>query len=258
MIPLWIYYDLPILISGSSHPEYDLPKIDQGTPHSVLYYFFMNGTVHFAQNIIAFIILSSTSPVTYSIASLIKRVVVICMAIVWFQQSIHPVQGIGILMTFVGLYMYNQSKADVEKGEQKMRRVEAARGLVLPTTKEDSRMMSGTSSPPPIFHPQYQNHVIAAEASGTGLASASVYERGRAPSSYPSINNHVHPTSAGLKVDITLPPHRYGSSTVTDEKHASSPVDSYPSPPPSIDSPPSRTLSLDKSAPHTAPQAIVS
>ena len=257
MIPMWVCYDLPILISGSSHPEYDLPKINQAASHSILYHFFLNGTVHFAQNIIAFIILSSTSPVTYSIASLIKRVVVICMAIVWFKQRIHPVQGIGILMTFVGLYMYNQSKADVEKGEQKMRRVEAARGLMLPTTKEDSRMMSGTSSPPPILHPQYQNDVVAAEASGTGLASASVYERGRAPSLYPSINNHVYPTSAGLKVDITVPPHRYGPSTTKDDNHISSPVDSDPSHPPSIASPPSRTLSLDESTLQTAPKAIV-
>lgn len=252
MIPMWIYSDLPILISGTAHPEYDLPNIDRAASHSILYYFFMNGTVHFAQNIIAFIILSSTSPVTYSIASLIKRVVVICMAIVWFQQSIHPVQGIGILMTFIGLYMYNESKADVEKGEQKMRRVEAARGLMLPTTREDGRMMSGTSSPPPTLHPQYQNDVFAAEASGAGLASASSYERGRAPSLYPSLNNYVYPTSAGLKVDTT-PLHRYGS-TIKDEKHATSPVDSYPSPPPSVHSPPSRSISLDES---TLPSAIV-
>ncbi|KAF8623212.1 hypothetical protein AX15_006450 [Amanita polypyramis BW_CC] len=261
MIPMWIYYDLPILISGSFHPEYGLPKTDQGTPHSVLYYFFMNGTVHFAQNIIAFIILSSTSPVTYSIASLIKRVVVICVAIVWFQQPIHPIQAVGILMTFVGLCMYNQSKADVEKGEQKMRRVEATRGLMLPTTNKDSRMMSGTGSPPPALELQFRNDIVAAEASSTGLASASVYERGRAPSlaavslypSFPDTFQYVHPTSAGLKIDTTPSLHKLHDPISKDAKHITSPVDSYPSPPPSIDSPPSRARSLDGAVPQAGP-----
>jgi len=81
----------------------------------------MNGAVHYAQNIIAFIILSTTSPVTYSIASLIKRVAVICIAIAWFNQNVHPVQGLGIVLTFLGLWMYNSAKGDVERGENKMR-----------------------------------------------------------------------------------------------------------------------------------------
>ncbi|KAK2463601.1 hypothetical protein APHAL10511_004352 [Amanita phalloides] len=264
MIPMWLYYDLPIFISGSFHPEYSLSKIERGATHSVLYYFFMNGTVHFAQNIIAFVILSSTSPVTYSIASLIKRVVVICMAIIWFQQPIHPIQGIGIMMTFAGLYMYNQSKSDVEKGEQKMRRVEATRGLMLPTTKEDSRMMSGTSSPPPSLNLHDQNGVIAAEASGTGLASASAYERGRTPSLaavslyHPSTNNFVHPTSAGLKTDTTFPLHKFRRPVSKDVKRIASPVESYPSPPPSVGSPPTRTVSLDEGTAAVAAPAIAS
>lgn len=264
MFPMWIYYDLPILISGSFHPEHDVIKADHEASHSVVYYFFMNGTVHFAQNIIAFIILSSTSPVTYSIASLIKRVVVICMAIVWFKQSIHPIQGVGILMTFAGLYMYNQSKADVEKGEQKMRRVEAARGLLLPTTKEDSRIMSGNGSPPaPDL--RYRDDVVAAETSATGLTSVSAYERGRSPliataSSYPpSLSNtlqYIHPTSARMKIDTT-PPLRASRSPIIDVKHVTSPVDSYPSPPPSVDSPPSRPLSLDDGNLQAGPLVVV-
>ncbi|KAM6497050.1 TPT domain containing protein [Amanita muscaria] len=248
-LPMWIYYDLPILLSGSFHPEYGLPKSGQGSPHSVTYYFFVNGTVHFAQNIIAFIILSSTSPVTYSIASLIKRVVVICMAIVWFQQRIHPIQGIGILMTFVGLYMYNQSKSDVEKGEQKMRRVDAARALILPTTKQEGRLLSGTSSPPAALKLQSQYGVPLEP-----LASASALER--APSLAPTsqyhpalVNSHqqIYPTSAGLKVDPNSVFHSSLSHT-KDRNPSTSPVDSYPSPPPSTGSPSSRSHSLEEVA----------
>ena len=108
--------------------------------------FFFNGIFHFGQNIIAFVILSSTSPVTYSIASLFKRVAVICMAIVWFNQTVHMAQALGIVLTFVGLWMYNNAKADVEKGENKMRRVEAAREMILPSNREEHRMMHSNNS----------------------------------------------------------------------------------------------------------------
>jgi solute carrier family 35 protein E1 len=165
MIPLWVYYDLPLFLSGTI--TMTIPSQDEPPPHSVVYYFFINGTVHYAQNIIAFVILSSTSPVTYSIASLIKRVAVICIAIVWFKQSVHPIQALGIGMTFAGLYMYNNSKGDVDKGEKKLRRMEAAKDMMLPTTKEDSRMMLGTESPPSEIISEYTSTSAASMGSGT-------------------------------------------------------------------------------------------
>jgi solute carrier family 35 protein E1 len=78
--------------------------------------FLFNGTFHFGQNIIAFVLLSMVSPVTYSVASLIKRVFVVVVAIVWFQNPTTKVQGLGIALTFFGLYLYDRtsgrSKAD--------------------------------------------------------------------------------------------------------------------------------------------------
>ncbi|KAJ7140262.1 triose-phosphate transporter family-domain-containing protein [Mycena crocata] len=223
MIPIWVFYDLPVLLSSSTAAAATAGK---EPAHSVWYYFFMNGTVHFAQNIIAFVILASTSPVTYSIASLIKRVAVICIAIVWFSQTIHPVQGFGILLTFTGLYMYNNAKSDVERGEKQMRRVEAARDFALPTTKEDARVMTGGADSP----------LPSAETTGTAGVSV-VYGRPRAPSSSgphhppppPSLSHpHLHNTHPQhvppLTIRVTAPP-------------PVSPTDSYPSPPPSIDSP---------------------
>ncbi|KAJ7251417.1 triose-phosphate transporter family-domain-containing protein [Mycena rebaudengoi] len=233
MIPIWMYYDLPRLLTRvpvSSGKE---------ATHSVAYYFFMNGTVHFAQNIIAFIILSSTSPVTYSIASLIKRVAVICIAIVWFSQTIHPVQGFGILLTFTGLYMYNNAKSDVERGEKQMRRVEAARDFALPTTKADARMMAGSPQP-------------SAETTGTAGASV-VYGRPRAPSvsgqhgrpRAPSVSaHHGRPRAPSISAQHPPPytahphPHPPPLTVRVSGPPPLSPTDSYPSPPPSLDSPP--------------------
>lgn len=236
MIPIWVYCDLPLLLSSASNPNIVThPAHGHATPHSVTYYFFMNGTVHFAQNIIAFVILSSTSPVTYSIASLIKRVVVICIAIVWFNQTIHPIQSFGIGMTFFGLYMYNNAKSDVERGEKKMRRVEAARDMILPSTKADTRIMNGTETPPS-FETEPQS-----ASTGLGPESSSIYGRPRAPTVNthpPHAHNTRHPSfTPALTIMVTPPTKNDGTRMV-------SPLDSYPSPPPSLDSPPSKSVPL--------------
>jgi solute carrier family 35 protein E1 len=236
MIPIWLYYDLPTFLLPStivSHPSHG-----HTTPHSVTYYFFMNGTVHFAQNIIAFVILSSTSPVTYSIASLIKRVAVICIAIVWFSQSVHPVQGFGIAMTFMGLWMYNNAKGDVEKGENKMRRVEAARDLMLPSTKSEDRMMSGIDT-----------HLLdeAALVHTTTIGMATAYGRPRTmsiPSQRSPVhhNQHLPPPHNHNHSDaqVKSPPPSYPPPTMISipKRDPLSLLDSYPSPPASLDETP--------------------
>ncbi|TFK26195.1 TPT-domain-containing protein [Coprinopsis marcescibilis] len=237
MIPIWMYYDLPTFLSGSHH----LAHAKEGRPpaHSVSYYFFMNGTVHYAQNIIAFIILSSTSPVTYSIASLIKRVAVICIAIVWFAQRVHPVQAFGILLTFTGLYMYNNAKSDVEKGEKKVQRLEAVHSLALPTTKEEARLLDGTETPPDKF----------GVTETTGLGSGA-YARARgfslSANDIPFQNGYAHqrptqapPTAHFINVmDTRL--------QTMKEEYEPSRRHSYPSPPPSVasHSPPMGTTVL--------------
>jgi solute carrier family 35 protein E1 len=233
MIPIWIYYDLPLFLSGTTTTA--IPSKDEPPPHSVIYYFFINGTVHYAQNVIAFGILSSTSPVTYSIASLIKRVAVICIAIVWFRQSVHPIQAFGIVMTFAGLYMYNNAKGDVDKGEKKLRRMEAAKDMMLPTTKADSRMMLGTESPPSETISEYTNASAAIVGSGTvygrtwgqsisgvGHQAAFSHQQHRPPAS----SFHIQ-TSKDMPSRKEIPP-----------------PELYPSPPSSQDSPPSQTIPL--------------
>lgn len=76
----------------------------------------LNGIVHFAQNLLAFQVLSMVSPVTYSVASLLKRIVVIVWAIIWFGQSVSGIQGFGIFLTFTGLYLYDRFGGDKKKG----------------------------------------------------------------------------------------------------------------------------------------------
>lgn len=149
MIPIWLYTDGSALLRrlfGEDVPD------NAGSTLSLLMFFFLNGTVHFAQNLLAFSILARTSPVTYSIASLIKRIAVICIAIVWSRQHVSPIQGFGMCLTFVGLWLYQRAKGEVEKGEKKRVQVERRSSMFLPVSAED--LKSGASTPEPSMLPQ--------------------------------------------------------------------------------------------------------
>lgn len=74
--------------------------------------FVFNGIFHFAQNIMAFILLSMMSPVSYSVASLIKRVWVIVIAVIWFRSSTTSIQLVGIGLTCFGLYLYDRTSSE--------------------------------------------------------------------------------------------------------------------------------------------------
>lgn len=242
MVPIWCFTDLPLLTADSVRVTH--PTRGHEAPHSIPYYFFMNGTVHFAQNIIAFVILSSTSPVTYSIASLIKRVAVICIAIVWFNQNVHPMQGLGIGMTFLGLYMYNTAKSDVERGENKMRRVEATRDMMLPINRTEEKLLNGSSPPTPV--PGTPELPVAA-ATGMGAHPAA----GR-PRVQTSTHANLHPDSHGNghghpNPHIQISPQDI--SSIFSKRNTISPTEPYPSPPPSIDSPRSNTVPIGHQPP---------
>ncbi|TVY13808.1 putative transporter protein [Lachnellula arida] len=95
--------------------------------------FLFNGTFHFAQNILAFVLLSMVSPVTYSVASLIKRVFVVVCAIIWFQNPVSGVQGIGIGLTFLGLYLYDRTN-EQSRADRKASMMDVKPTSILPTS----------------------------------------------------------------------------------------------------------------------------
>jgi solute carrier family 35 protein E1 len=98
-LPLWFYSEgFALLTTGVPTTEKITAPL---STWELAMEFVFNGTVHFGQNIIAFVLLSLVSPVTYSVASLIKRIFVILMAIAWFGSSTTRVQAAGIGLTFV-------------------------------------------------------------------------------------------------------------------------------------------------------------
>ncbi|SPO26888.1 related to SLY41 - Putative transporter of the triose phosphate translocator family [Ustilago trichophora] len=146
MIPMALFYDGASLFSNPSWSASEAYPYDRGM--LVVWLLFCNGLVHFAQNMLAFNVLSMVSPVTYSIASLLKRVFVIVLAIIWFHQSVSMLQWFGIALTFYGLWMYNDSKTkqDVSKAEKKVSRKQD--DTSLPQTILPLASTSSTSSLP--------------------------------------------------------------------------------------------------------------
>ncbi|KAG6030076.1 hypothetical protein E4U41_000210 [Claviceps citrina] len=121
-LPIWFWSEGITLLKDFLHDgaldlSHDRDAMDHGR---LTVEFVFNGVFHFAQNMLAFVLLSMVSPVTYSVASLIKRVFVIVLAIIWFRSPTTPVQAVGIALTFLGLYMYDRT-SESNKADKKAR-----------------------------------------------------------------------------------------------------------------------------------------
>jgi solute carrier family 35 protein E1 len=155
--PIWFWSEGIELLRDFLHDgSLDLAE---GAPHAPAFdhgrlalEFVFNGTFHFGQNIIAFILLSMVSPVTYSVASLIKRVFVVVIAIIWFQNPTTKVQGLGIALTFFGLYLYDRTK-ESNKADRKAKMMDIKEESILPLSN-----IPGNRNSPPIFETPGQSY----------------------------------------------------------------------------------------------------
>jgi solute carrier family 35 protein E1 len=121
-MPIWFWSEgIGLLRDFFSDGSLDLSGKANSMDHGRLFLeFLFNGTFHFGQNILAFVLLSAVSPVTYSVASLIKRVFIIVVSIVWFRNNTTNVQAVGIALTFLGLYLYDRS-SESNKADRRAR-----------------------------------------------------------------------------------------------------------------------------------------
>lgn len=112
--PFWLYTEGWTIIQDYwSDGDVELLAKQGALDHGPLVLeFVFNGIFHFAQNIMAFILLSMMSPVSYSVASLIKRVWVIVIAVIWFRSSTTRIQMVGIALTCFGLYLYDRTSSE--------------------------------------------------------------------------------------------------------------------------------------------------
>ncbi|KAF5001453.1 hypothetical protein FGRMN_1049 [Fusarium graminum] len=147
-LPIWFWSEgFSLLMNFYHEGSVDLNEQPDSMDHGRLTLeFIFNGVFHFAQNILAFILLSMVSPVTYSVASLIKRVFVIVLALVWFRSPTTPIQGVGIALTFLGLYLYDRTKSG-NKADQKAQSMQNNRSSLLPVTSNGLRPTPIMESP---------------------------------------------------------------------------------------------------------------
>jgi solute carrier family 35 protein E1 len=116
-MPIWFYSEgWGILVDFFSDASITLSGKPNSYDHGRLALeYILNGICHFTQSLAAFILLSTVSPVTYSVASLVKRVFVVLFSIIWFGNRLTSIQWLGIILTFFGLYLYDRTsdaKAD--------------------------------------------------------------------------------------------------------------------------------------------------
>jgi solute carrier family 35, member E1 len=148
--PVWLYTEgFGIMEDFFKDGSVDLVDKKGTLDHGplVIEYVF-NGIFHFLQNIMAFVLLSMLSPVSYSVASLIKRVWVIAVAVVWFRSSTTNVQLAGIGLTMFGLYLYDRNSME----DAAERRAKAdhfrSKAPLLPVTEMQEMKANGHAAEP--------------------------------------------------------------------------------------------------------------
>ncbi|KAK4631565.1 Putative transporter [Fulvia fulva] len=156
--------------------------------------FIFNGTFHFLQSLVAFVLLGMTSPVTYSVASLMKRVVVIMFAIVWFGNPMTSVQGFGFALTFVGLYLYDRT-SDAEKADKRAREQGESKEPLLPLNVADAKKSDG---------PTFTQSPMSADI-GQSFAGRSGYMNGDPNGSGPG-RPYANGSPSANGVPISMPP----------------------------------------------------
>ena len=151
--PIWFWSEGITLLRDFFHDgTLDLTEHPEAFDHGRLALeFIFNGTFHFGQNIIAFVLLSMVSPVTYSVASLIKRVFVVVIAIIWFQNKTTKIQGLGIALTFFGLYLYDRT-SESNRADRTAKMMDIKEESILPLVNTTNL------NPAPVFESPLATH----------------------------------------------------------------------------------------------------
>lgn len=77
--------------------------------------FFINGTFHFLQAMITFQLLGEVSTLTYSIANIMKRIVVVAVSWILAGRQITVNQLLGLLLNVFGLFLYERYNSKKKK-----------------------------------------------------------------------------------------------------------------------------------------------
>ncbi|KAH6877317.1 triose-phosphate transporter family-domain-containing protein [Thelonectria olida] len=150
-LPIWFWSEgIGLIQDMYKDGSVDLTGKPNSMDHGRLMVEFMfNGFTHWAQNILAFTLLSVVSPVTYSVAGLIKRVFVIVITMIWFRSPTTPIQAVGIAFTFLGLYLYDRTNSSSKADRKAQTMAQVSKAPLLPLVATVSSPRSTEFSPRP-------------------------------------------------------------------------------------------------------------
>lgn len=103
-LPFYLISEYNNLNSGAVNASLSLSQLNNETISWILIY----GISHFVQSLTAFQILGMVSPVNYSIANILKRIIIISCSIIIEGITLNIQQYTGLALTFVGLYCYDK------------------------------------------------------------------------------------------------------------------------------------------------------
>lgn len=104
-LPWFLYIEAPHFLKLTSALEDVTEAQVVFIPWTLL---FINGISHFFQSLIAFHLLGALPTVTYSIASMMKKITVIVVSMLYTGHHISTTQFLGLGLTTAGLYTYDR------------------------------------------------------------------------------------------------------------------------------------------------------
>ncbi|CAG0890616.1 unnamed protein product [Darwinula stevensoni] len=88
----------------------DLEGVIRTTDLHLFLAFLLNGVFFHFQSITAYVLMDYISPVTHSVANTAKRALLIWLSVLTFHNEVTTLSGLGTLIVFIGVALYNQAR----------------------------------------------------------------------------------------------------------------------------------------------------
>ncbi|KAF2364196.1 Sugar phosphate transporter domain [Trinorchestia longiramus] len=176
-IPVWLAFDGRIML-------YDTQLVVRRSGQDTIFLLIADGMLNWLQNLVAFSIMSKVSPLTYSVASATKRVVIISSSLLILANPVTPSNVFGMVLAALGVISYNKAKHMRDRKK-----------LSLPSTTQDTNGLMV-----PLMHQIHPAYPFD-------------YNRSRQVPSllWPTMSAPLHPTDLGseLKAGVSAAPAPY-------------------------------------------------